>query len=89
MEIVHEVAGYETSRDYELLAQLMQSQSVICIVDCYGGECRDIGKTIFTPTNTWQICARGICYIYQWSKDAFVRQCERANVEFIIPMKQL
>lgn len=93
MKIVHEVAGYETSRDYEKLADLMQSQSVICMVDCYNGDFRDICQTIFSPADigikeTWQISARGISYVYQWDRAGFIRQCERSNVEFIIPSKQ-
>lgn len=90
MRIVHEVTGYETSRDYEKLADLMQSQSVICIVDY--DECRDVAKTMFEKLQTgravWQISTRGTCYIYVWSIDGFMKQCKHLNVEFIIPSKQ-
>lgn len=89
MKDVDKVTGYETSRDYELLARLMQSQSIVCIVDY--DDCRDIAKTFFQETKlggeTWQVSVRGLCYIYVWNKDNFIKQCARINLEFIVPSK--
>lgn len=91
MEVVHKVTGYKTSLDYERLAELMQSQSVVCIVDSSVGEdCRDIAHTIFTPSKkpVWQICCRGTCYVYAWDVAGFVSTCKNRNVEFIVPNNQ-
>lgn len=84
MRMIHRISGYETSRDYERLADEMQRRSVVCIVDSYS-DCRDIAKTIYSDSKdgdgTWQISSRGHGYVYADSRDQFVRQCIKLNVE--------
>lgn len=83
------ITGYPVSRDYDLLAFLMQRQSLLCIVD-YGkdGGIRDVGKTLWSADRSggvWQLSARGIGYIYAFSREEFIAECAKANVEFIVP----
>ena len=91
MDTIFKIEGYETSRDYERLADLMQTQSVVCIVD-YGNDCRDVAHTLWSPSNDgkgiWQLSGRGIGYIYGWNREDFIQQCGRANVEIILPNDQ-
>jgi len=85
MTAIHQISGYETSRDYERLADEMQRRSVICVVDCYG-DCRDIAKTGYSESNhgqTWKIGCRGIEYIWADDRGGFIRQCVRLNVDAI------
>ena len=86
MNTIHQISGYETSRDYERLADEMQRRSVICVVDCYG-DCRDIAQTLYSDSKdgegTWQISSRGNGYVYADSRGQFIRQCGRLNVEAI------
>lgn len=86
MSIIRNVEKYQTSRDYELLAEIMKQTSIICIVDHDG--CRDVCHTIFTRNdrpkalfNEWQLSG----YIWSDSKRGFMAQCERLNLEFLIP----
>jgi hypothetical protein len=82
------VSGYQTSKDYERLADLMQKQSVICMVD-YGKDCRDVAHTLWLPSESndgfWQLSARGIGYVYGTSRQEFIAQCQKHNVEVIFP----
>ena len=90
MDTIFAITGYPVLRDYDLLAFLMQRQSVICIVD-YGkeGDIRDVGHTLWSPSGdgagVWQLSARGIGYIYAFSREQFLAECAAANVEFIVP----
>lgn len=69
MATIFTISGYKTSRDYERLADAMQRQSIICVVD-YGKDCRDVAHTLWSPSNdgngVWQLSARGIGYIYAY-----------------------
>ena len=79
------------SRDYEKLADLMQQQSVICVVDYKFrndpdnlGIARDVAQTIFYPTR-WTISARGISYVYAQDRASFIQACTDSNVEWLEP----
>lgn len=74
--------GYKTSTDYHTLYDVAHLQSVVCFVDYH--ECRDIAATIVF-SDVIEISARGIGYIYATSKSEFAAQCEKLNVEFILP----
>jgi hypothetical protein len=84
---IHELAKYNTSRDYEKLADLMQKESIICTVQYH--ECRDTGRTVFSTSEDghgiWQINGRGMGYVYAFNRTEFIEQCTRGNVEFIEP----
>lgn len=85
MNTIHQISGYETSRDYERLADEMQRRSVVCIVDSYG-DCRDIAKTIYSESRRgpeWKISCRGTEYLWADTRQQFVRQCAALNVEAI------
>lgn len=88
MDTVFKISGYETTRDYERLADVMQRQSVICLVD-YGKDCRDVAHTLWSPSGdgagVWQLSARGIGYVYGFSRADFIAQCARANVDALMP----
>ncbi len=83
---IHELAKYNTSSDYEKLADLMQKESIICIVRYR--ECRDPAQTLYSPCDeggTWQISSRGIGHVYAFNRAEFIEQCTERNVEFIEP----
>ena len=88
MDTIFEIKGYESSRDYERLADIMQTQSVVCIVD-YMKDCRDVAHTLWSPSEDgrgiWQLSARGIGYIYAWGRDDFICKCKHLNVDIIFP----
>lgn len=90
MDTIFKISGYDISRDYERLADAMQTQSVICIVD-YGKDCRDVAHTLWSPSRdgkgVWQLSARGIGYIYAFSRADFISQCTRTNVDALMPNK--
>lgn len=78
--------GYKASRDYEALYDAAQKQSVVCFVDYH--ECRDVACTLVRRNSygtETEIGARGLTYIAGMSRDEFVMQCRRYNVEFILP----
>ena len=84
---IFKIEGYETSKDYALLASLARKQSVICICD-YGSDCRDIAHTLSHSGNHgeyFEITARGIGYVGGSGEKEFVRLCELSHVEFLIP----
>lgn len=74
--------GYQTSRDYHTLYDVAHLQSVVCFVDYH--ECRDVAATLLLG-DVIEISARGIGYVYATSKSEFSAQCEKLNVEFILP----
>ena len=88
MDTIFQISGYKTSRDYERLADTMQEQSVICIVD-YGKDCRDVAHTLWSPSRdgkgVWQLSARGIGYVYALSRSDFISKCTCANVDALMP----
>lgn len=84
-----QLGSYRTSKDYQRLARLAKHCSIICIVDYKAGPdgdmvIRDVAQTL-CHSETIQISARGICYVYSFGAHDFVKQCERLNVEFIVP----
>jgi hypothetical protein len=89
-EIIRDITGYVTSKDYGLLFLMAKVQSIVCICDhdYYGRPqrppCRDIAQTI-SDGSAVNICARGTCYADGDTAEEFVRQCKAANVEWIVP----
>lgn len=86
--------GYETSRDYELLAGLMQKTGVVCFIDhtwSDGAVTRDIAATVFAGTiggdEIYDISCRGTSYCYSFNRQMFLECCQKYNVEFIIPTR--
>jgi hypothetical protein len=78
---------YQTSTDYELLYELAQRESIICIVDYLFDEetvCRDVAKTNCFDGIT-VASSRGVTYLDAGSEKEFVSQCRRWNVEWIVP----
>lgn len=92
MDTIFTISGYKTSRDYERLADEMQRQSVICIVDC-GKDCRDVAHTLWSPSKdgngVWQLSARGVGYVHAFSRSDFIGQCVRNNVDVLMPNDEL
>lgn len=95
MNIINlKLSNYQTSKDYEALWQLAQSQSVICIIDyctdLISGDkhcCRDVAHTAYVPGEKWmRVGARGIGYIEAETKESFCRQCERLQLEWLPPL---
>ena len=80
--------NYKSSRDYTRLWELAQTERVICWLDYYE-YCTDIASTKCTIYDngdvTIEISARGTCYILGDTKEDFIRQCKKDNVEFIEP----
>ena len=91
MSFIHKVAGYKTSRNYRRLVELMKQSAVVCIVDYDRiADCRDVAHTLFEENtgrgeSMFQISARGIAYIHAFYEEDFIKQCQRANCEFIEP----
>lgn len=86
--MIHKISGYATSKDYELLFELMQKVSVICIIDYRSSDhtspSRDISQTL-CGDDQYQIEARGIGYLWADNKEEFLKYAEMQNVEFIVP----
>jgi hypothetical protein len=91
---MNKIEGYKTSKDYELLCELMKKASVICIVDCTKcfdsqGVARDVARTSYLKpsclTEIYAILSRDVDYFWAENKDWFIRQCIKYNVEFIEP----
>ena len=81
---------YETSRDYQALWDLLQKTPVVCIVDWVPPlerdiACRDICATIW-HAGVATIGCRGVCYVWAESLEQFEQQCQKANVEAILPL---
>jgi len=84
--LVREITGYQTSRDYALLWELGQTQSVVCTAK-YGEDCRDVCQTIWD--GKWmRVSARGTGYADGDSLEDFKKWCARAELEFLIPTRQ-
>lgn len=89
-----EIAPYQTSKDYALLAKLAKEQSIICVVDyvCRGIELplRDVSQTGYQKykhNEHFQIGVRAMGYVNAFSEKEFIAFCEMKNVEFIVPIK--
>jgi hypothetical protein len=82
MPVITSITNYKTSRDYELLFELMQKSSIICIVDFQGS--RDVAQTL-CGDGDYQISARGIGYLWADTREEFLEFCKMINVEFVVP----
>ena len=83
------------AKDYGLLSEVMQNESLICIVNSEYrpllGESigRDICQTSFIPSAKggpcWMAIAHGITYIQAYSHEEFIDQCQQYDLAFIPP----
>lgn len=88
--------NYETSQDYELLYELMQTQRIICLVEPIHYEgCVDVADTSPEFNKDFiSIGARGVSYLTAHNyngenvKDKFIEQCKKLNLKFLPPMKK-
>jgi hypothetical protein len=81
--------GYDTSRDYDLLVELMQKTGVICFIDYNwsdGGVTRDVAATVYR-NGCFDISCRGTSYAYSFDREMFILCCHKYNVEFIVPVR--
>ena len=85
--LVRKIRGYKTSKDYKKLFELAQKQSIVCICN-YSKNCRDVAHTLAERDNTLSVSARGTSYITGFGLDDFVEQCEKYELEWIIPNKE-
>lgn len=79
--------GHATSRDYEKLFELMQEHPIICVLNdsCRMPDpVRDIAATLYTG-GSWQVSVRGGGYVLAWDRDTFIRQCEKYDLEWLVP----
>jgi hypothetical protein len=84
---MNKIEGYKTSKNYELLCELIKKASIICIVNYpknNGMRESAIASYEGSPLG-YRILARGNTYIGEGSKQAFVKACLKYNVEFIEP----
>lgn len=82
---------YDISRDYDLLAELMQQTAVVCFIDYNwsdGGVTRDVAATVYR-NGIFDISCRGTSYAYSFDRDMFIQCCRKYNVEFIIPPREV
>lgn len=89
MNIIRDIKGYATSRDYAQLVTLMQTQSVVCTVR-YGSRIdspmRDVAHTFFeAESHSFAIRARGMEYVGAHTAADFIRECLAEEVEFLVP----
>ena len=83
----YDISGYVGLKDYELLADLSRTQSVICIVD-YDSDLRDVARTFYRTNGKeehWSVSARGTGYIDAFSRQEFLDLCARLDLEFLAP----
>ena len=80
--LVRNISGYVTSKDYQKLAALMTTQSVVCI--CRYNQCRDVCQSLYNGT-TWMLNARGIGYVCAFDEQDFIQQCDKYEVEWLVP----
>lgn len=83
MNVVREIAGYQTSKDYKRLWEIAIKQSVLCVCDYH--ECRDSAQTIYDSAGVLFVSARGVSYICAKSVNEFIEQCQKINLEWVIP----
>jgi hypothetical protein len=80
--------NYKTSKDYELLFELMQTQSIVCFLDYKNrtgnNKIRDVCKTLCTGYS-YELCVRGLAYFSAFTKEFFIECCKEYDVEFIEP----
>lgn len=86
-EIIRDISGYTTSRDYAKLWELAQKQSVVCVVDFDwrdGEVSRDVAHTIWSGRYL-QVSCRGVTYADGDSLADFERSARRSNLEWLVP----
>ena len=91
MNVIRDIKGYETSTDYEALWELAQRRGVICTVQAFDDtpDLRDVCQTIYEPkTMAMAVSSRGCGHVYvlDGDKAEFVKQCEKAHLEWIQPI---
>lgn len=86
----YDLPDYGGSKDYERLAELAKTRSVLCVVD-YRMDTfttRDVARTQYMSKpgqEYWSVSARGMGYINAFSQEEFVALCRCLNLEFIEP----
>lgn len=93
--VIRDLAGYTTSRDYRELWELAQRQSVVCIVD---SSCRPrpvyrlVAQTITARDGLVSVRSRGTGYADSIGTseqldgvEVFVRECQDVHLEWIVP----
>lgn len=85
------IIGYPTSKDYKLLWQLMQKQSVICfmVVQCGTYIRKEMYQTLYDPSPKLDGFWIGQGLIYAKDEKSLIKQCKRAGLEFIVPTKEI
>jgi hypothetical protein len=89
--MIRDFSGYDLENDHAKLARLARENSVICVVDFDGGQCRDIARTVYSTSDggeVFQLSARGTGYVYAFGEDDFIEQCKKLNVGFLAPTKE-
>lgn len=87
IEVIRDIGGYTTSRDYAKLWELAQKQSVVCVVDFDwrdGDVSRDVAHTIWNGRHLHVSC-RGVSYADGDSLADFERSARRSNLEWLVP----
>ena len=79
--MIKDIIGYEISADYNLLWDLAEKQSIICLSSTGG-----VGQTI--EDDGYREIRFSYNTVFAWKKDDFNKQCRRLNVEFIIPTRE-
>jgi hypothetical protein len=84
------LANYQTSRDYYQLWYLAQKAAIVCIVDNREGDSSDrrvvVTSNLVTPRRiATQVGNFGILWCSAGFSDEFITQCERWNLEWIVP----
>ena len=82
------------SKDYKLLARLMQSESIICVLnhdrpeDLDEGEIpvRVVASTKYLPGDrVYSVSHPGTAYIWEKSEDEFCNCCRKRDLSFVVP----
>jgi hypothetical protein len=95
--------NYNTSKNYEKLFELVQTQRIACIVtydskisDTKSIELRDICTSgVFTDKDRVDIGCRGTGYITAFpfdgntTKEEFIKQCKYYKLEYIEPISSV
>ena len=90
-ETIRDITGYATSTDYNLLWDVAQQQSVVCITDMAfsdGYTLRDVCRTL-GGNGRVELSCRGTCYVYANDKLGFAASCNLRHVEWIVPNAQI
>jgi hypothetical protein len=85
MELIRNPTGYQTDKDYRLLFEQAQKQSIICLCH-HEHDCIDVAHTIW-GRNIMSVSARGNGYVCADNIDDFEEQCKECDLEWIAPNK--